>query len=217
MSDLPSLLCVQCRSIAIHDVCSRFEGVSTRPPFFECATVQSGLFVTVWGEILQCRTCGTLSFRRRFGDCSGTCDWAVYPERVDPEEISGNLPETVDRILRETLRAIDTQLFMLAAAGMRGIVEAICQQYNCTGPDLQHKISKLKTLKNGPLSPAEANSLQPIRIFGNKALHNMRRPTAVEIALAMRVVQHVLKTLYDLPRETATLRQLANKGGGTVP
>lgn len=86
--------------------------------------------------------------------------------------------------------------------------KAMCQQFGCKGQDLSQKIANLKTTKGGPLSPAEAQALHQHRIFGNGCLHHSRIPTNEELSRAMKILHHILKTLYQLPRETAALQRL---------
>jgi hypothetical protein len=116
------------------------------------------------------------------------------------------LPENVGNLYRETLNAVNDGCFTLAAAGMRIVVEAICQRYGCKGQDLQQKISRLK--RNSPLSACEANALHTHRVFGNEAVHKMQTPSGEEIVEALEVLEHVLKTLYELPHRTKKLTRM---------
>jgi hypothetical protein len=206
-----SLGCTCCRAVTEHDVKTQTDAVISRSSHLIENQKQPNLFAICRGQTLQCRHCGALSFRRGvLNDRGGVITWTVYPILLREAELDllQSLPTPVQRLYAEALQAIDAGLAVSAGAMMRAAVESMCQQFGVPGKDLAQKISNLKTGKNGPLSPAEAKALQEHRIFGNSCLHHGRIPTAEELSRAVSVLHHVLKTLYQLPKETEAFRAL---------
>ena len=160
-----------------------------------------------------------ICFRRGWADrCQpDVMYWTIYinpqPACVD----AGRLPTDISKLYGETVDATKAGCLTLAAAGMRAVVKAICQQNGCTGSDLQDKIRNLRA--NHIVSGREANALQAHRVFGNDALHHMKTPSLAEVLDALAMLDHVLETLYQLPRRTNRLlcRRDASLQGVGIP
>ena len=114
------------------------------------------------------------------------------------------LPAKVGKLYRETWQAFHCGAFTLATVGMRAVIEAVCTDRQCKGADLQQKIKKL----NRDLSAGDINLLQVHRAMGNAAVHQMETPSSAELAAALDVLEHLLKTLYELPRRVEDLKRL---------
>jgi hypothetical protein len=114
------------------------------------------------------------------------------------------LPTEVGKLYHETWQAYHCGAFTLATVGMRAVVEAVCNDRHCRGADLQHKIKSL----NGALSDGDIDLLQTHRALGNAAVHQMETPSAAELDAALDVLEHLLKTLYELPLRAADLKRL---------
>ncbi len=200
--------CRECAGFTEHALCAEFE--STEAPIAELASGERTLFASTRAQILECRQCKAISFRRGWNDGSDPdmTRWTVYPnpEQRRPCAAAPYLPGAVGRLYRETLRAIDARILTLATAGMRAVVEALCVEKSCGGQDLQEKLSKLK--KNGLLGTPEVTALQLHRDWGNGALHRMQTPSWEELLKAWTLLEHVLDSLYALPQHTQELNQL---------
>jgi hypothetical protein len=158
-------------------------------------------------QILECQRCGQFSFR---------LGWSVTPERehtwswstfINPEIDHGvpvRIPPKADKLYRETRKAFDAGAFTLAAVGIRAVIEAICKEHSCKGADLQQKIAKLKDF----LAPCEVKLLQAQRAIGNEAVHHMETPSAEELAIAFTALDHLLKTLYEIPAHIEAMTRL---------
>lgn len=87
-------------------------------------------------EILQCMNCDEICFRKKI-ITANDYDFRtgelityekVYPEPFHRNEIEdvGYLPEKIENIYIETYQAICNRMPILAAAGIRSVIEAIC-------------------------------------------------------------------------------------------
>lgn len=70
--------------------------------------------------------------------------------------------------------------------------------------DLEGRISGLQ--EKGLLTHSSAQTLQEHRYLGNSAVHELARPCADELKLAIEIVEHVLEHLYELPEKAEELR-----------
>src|SRR5690606_7418850 len=111
-----------------------------------------------WAEsyqIIECLGCENLSFRKVYGD-SEMVDYddhgnQVYEEEVNifPKYLSKGkeiehkifLPKKIRTIYEETVIALENKLFLLAAAGLRACIEAICINKKI-------KVGRLETMIN---------------------------------------------------------------------
>jgi hypothetical protein len=123
------------------------------------------------------------------------------------------LPTKVGKLHRETWQAFRCGAFTLAAVGMRAVIEAVCSDRHCKGVDLQQKIRKL----NGALSAGDINVLQTHRALGNAAVHQMETPSSAELTAALDVLEHLLKTLYEMPLRAADFKRLRTERLSGIP
>jgi hypothetical protein len=198
--ELVRVRCPSCSALTEHKIQRELETTAAPVPELD----PQPLFVCVRAQILECQVCANICFRKGWSSATEVSDqtrWAVFPgpEERKPFAAADLLPESVGRLYRETLQTINGRSFTLAAGGMRAVVEAICQQQGCKGQDLQQRISKLKG-SGGVIGTREASAMnRHIRVWGNEALHRMRQPSPAEIYEALEILEHVLRTLYELP------------------
>jgi hypothetical protein len=166
-------------------------------------------------QIVQCLGCKSISFRRASsnsedyypidhdGNYEYSIDESLYPSRIEGIKGLGDdthyLPSNVRRIYDETLMAMSNQAPVLAAIGLRALVETVCKEKNATGKDLLSKIDSL--VGKGVLTPAGAAILHKIRTLGNAAAHEVKPHSDKQLGLAMDIVQHLLKDVYILPKQ----------------
>lgn len=166
-------------------------------------------------QVLQCCGCDDVSFRHT-NQYSEDIDYetgelidneVLYPNRFEgrsPIENYDDFPPKTRRIYQETLKALNQNAFILAAIGLRAIIESICVDQNTPGENLQKRIDKLA--ESGLLSTMQAEFLHAHRFIGNAAAHEMIAPKAVEIVAALDIAETLLKTIYILPGVAKSLK-----------
>ena len=126
--------------------------------------------------------------------------WRVFPTPVDGRHVMENsheLPFEVACVYREVIDAINGKLSLLAAMGLRALIEAICIERNVTGNNLMERITGLAS--NGVLSRRDAEILHQIRFLGNSAAHEIRIAPPGEILAAFEIGESMLKSIYVVP------------------
>jgi hypothetical protein len=195
--------CGNCAALTEHRARREFETTACTAPELERG--HGRMSAATYAQILQCRCCGDICFRCGMAERSqpDVIYWTMYINPDPAHADADRLPENVGKVYRETVEAIKAGCLTLAAAGMRAVVEGVCQQNGCTGSDLQDRIRNLRA--NHIVSGREASALHAHRVFGNDALHHMKTPSLEEVLDALAMLDHVLETLYQLPRRTNRL------------
>lgn len=102
----------------------------------------------------------------------------------------------------------------LAAAGLRAVAEAICIEQGCVTGSLKQKIDALVT--NGTLSRRDADYLHQHRFLGNEAVHQLSAPPEDEFGIALKILEHLLETIYIVPHLGSRLRKMRSSRGAQV-
>lgn len=181
-------------------------------------------------QIIQCQGCDTISFRHVnwFSEDVGPYDdgttESIYPERSERSlsvKRFRNVPATLSSIYRETVECFNYEINTLCAAGLRAIVEGICADQGIPdGPvevpmkggstkivrknNLQGKIAGL--YEKGILTEPHSKILHEHRYLGNEAIHDLNQPSSDELKLAIEIIEHTLKTLYEISEKGEELR-----------
>ena len=165
-------------------------------------------------QIVQCQGCKSVSFRSAGTGSDdywqvdeGGYEYAIseklFPPRIEGRKGLGDdalyLPSTVKLIYEETLTAMSAQAQILSAIGLRALVEAVCKERQAQGADLFKKIDSL--VGQRVLTPAGAAILHRIRTLGNAAAHEAKPHNERQLALAMDIVEHMLKDVYILRKK----------------
>jgi hypothetical protein len=110
--------------------------------------------------IIKCCGCDRVSFYSKFIDIEAGMyndegQWeAVEIEKHYPE-INENIveikdfqlvPPIVSQIYNETISSIKSKSYIISGAGMRAIIEAVCNDKNILGKDLKNRISKMVSM-----------------------------------------------------------------------
>lgn len=197
--------CIKCSGRTIHEVVASVDRSGDEPDrhlywYHKC-------------QIIMCKGCKTLSYREISYTNEdyvqvGEDKWELqaseklFPSRIEDRKDLGEnvfyLPSDLRRIYKETAEALINDLPILAAIGLRAIVETVCKEKNASGNDLNQKINDL-ALKH-ILTPSSAEILHKVRSLGNKAAHEVQPHTLKQLSLAMGVVEHLLKDVYILPK-----------------
>ena len=165
-------------------------------------------------EVIICLGCDTLSFRNA---SSNSEDYGIHDgqpierEEIYPSRIIGRspiseeyyLPEKVRNIYKETHAALCSKLKILAGVGIRGLVEAVCQEEKAEGTNLKEKIDDLAT--KGVLTSINADTLHKTRFLGNKSAHELQIAKDQELGIAFDIIENMLQTLYVIPKKAQFL------------
>lgn len=166
-------------------------------------------------RIVKCRGCGHVTFRYVFSDFENAFptsddewdvprDIEIYPKFLkNHRELDGfyNIPEVVQDVYNETLSGIREGAGILAGLGLRGTIEAVCNDQRITGKNLEIRIARLAT--QGLISQRDAERLHAIRFLGNDAAHEILKPTKAQISVALKIVDHLIASVYILEAEAA--------------
>jgi hypothetical protein len=107
------------------------------------------------------------------------------------------LPNKVRVVYEETLKALSNKAPILAAIGIRAVVEAVCKDKGCTERNLEKNIELL--VKKGHLASDQADFLHLQRFMGNAAAHEIEPPEQDELTAALDIAENLLANLYVLP------------------
>lgn len=166
-------------------------------------------------EILKCRGCHAISFRRVVRDYESAYpiderndEWHVpedvtnYPSILEGHKELGairEVPGIVRDIYTQSVQAIKEQSNTLAGIGLRATIEAICNEQSINGRTLEKRIDSLA--KGGLISQKDAERLHAIRFLGNDAAHEIKRADAENLLIALRIIDHLLINIYILDSE----------------
>jgi hypothetical protein len=159
-------------------------------------------------SIIECLGCETISFLEIYGDTNmvgtnekGETDYffnkTIYPyysENVDELECSHYIPSPIIEIYNETLSAYKSNCYILAAGGLRAIIEAICNHLKIKKGNLAERIDLLHD--KGYLTIGESKRLHSIRFLGNDALHEIENPKKESLIILFEIVNHLLDNLF---------------------
>lgn len=164
-------------------------------------------------QIIECLGCNTKSFRDVFEEVEhafqiGENEWevptsiTVYPRFIRNHSSLDSeyyLPSIIRQIYKEVILSFQEDALILAGLGLRGTVEAVCKDLEIKGHNLETKISELATA--GYISSKDAERLHGIRFMGNDAAHEIKRPEVTHLSVALKIVEHMLSSIYILPKE----------------
>jgi hypothetical protein len=167
-------------------------------------------------QICKCAGCNDIRFRIESSN-SEDIDYrteepevkeSVYPESKESSRSSietFDLPDSIGRIYKETVIAFNAGALILAGGGLRAIVEALCQDKNVQGGNLQDKIDNLA--RQGFLASPQADLLHEERYLGNAALHEIVAPSKLDVQDGFDIIDTLLTTIYILPDKAERLRE----------
>jgi hypothetical protein len=166
-------------------------------------------------QICQCNGCEAIRFRYTYWNEaedyrpeSGEIEEheVLYPEAPKAERkpiLMDLFPDSVQRIYEETIKAFNAGALILAGAGLRAIVEAICLERNLKG-NLEDKIDAL--VSGGLLARTQADLLHEERYIGNAAIHEIKTPAKRDIIDGLGIIEGLLNTIYVLPEHAKRLK-----------
>jgi hypothetical protein len=162
-----------------------------------------------WGEyqIVQCGGCGEISFRHVYSSSEEPQETEErYPNPDVRKPIDGftSFPKKTRWIYQETLKALSNDTPILAAIGLRALIESVCKHQKTTANDLKGRIDQLIGL--GLLTKTQADFLHQHRFMGNEAAHEIESPDSDDLDLALDIAETILKTIYVLPKKADRIR-----------
>ncbi|MHB1320801.1 MAG: DUF4145 domain-containing protein [Acidithiobacillus ferrivorans] len=126
--------------------------------------------------------------------------WKTYPHSLgerQPMVESPQLPGKIRSIYLEIIGAMNAQLSVLSAIGLRALIEAICKDRGVSGTNLEKLIDGLEAA--GILARAQAEILHGHRFIGNSAAHEVVSANPKELVAALEIAETILRTIYILP------------------
>lgn len=190
------VVCPSCARITVHAVVAAVDVVTSD----ENADWDSGF------QIIKCNGCERFSFRefwchpQRHPDDPHALTEHLWPNRVEGLrhlERRDALPPKIARLYGETFQALSSGQPVLAATGLRGLIEGICKDKQAPGRNLAEQIDGLVEL--GVLAKANADTLHRVRFLGNSTVHELEAPETAELEAAQTIVHNLLETVYVVP------------------
>jgi hypothetical protein len=171
-----------------------------------------------WSEdflVVKCMGCGNVSFRKEsFNEDSYVetdtgefdPDISIYPlvlkNRNSLDDVH-MLPFHIQIAYEESVKALKSDCRLLAAAGFRAVIEAVCNDKGIKGRDIEKKINNLYS--NGFLSKTETVRLHGVRFLGNDSIHEIEVPSEGKLNSALRIIEHLLLNLYIIDKTISDL------------
>lgn len=207
--DKKKLFCNACRRITIHELavaCDRNETESV--PWDDGE--EWPLFLEEWRYSLWiCRGCESAVLEERYSfdrevNAQGKRIYA-YKYHPTPEAAAVRKPkkfEHIDQRLNrayvEVVAAQNAQLHIVAAMGVRAMLEGICVEQGIddkTAWGLTKKIALLQERSNVPAGIVDG--LMKMKVVGDGAAHFLRKPTGETIAVLVDLLEALLTHLYE--------------------
>lgn len=165
-------------------------------------------------QILKCGSCNEYAFRKYDIWCDDAPDFpelniSVLPKRgsstIKPIETFHNVPQHIISLYKEVIEAFVNEVNILCAGGIRAVLEAICiDKYvkkgtipeEGTKESLKGKIYGLH--EKGFITLSHVGILIHHQYLGDKALHQLERPSKEELEIAIDIIGDTLISIYDL-------------------
>lgn len=117
------------------------------------------------------------------------------------------LPEHIRRAYHQTNEAFDHELYVLAAVGLRALLEAIVadkipeSEYSAS---IQSKVDALRK----HFAREVIDTLHDFRFMGNKAVHSLFEPARLDIHRALNVIEGIMTFFYDVEDSASSFKKL---------
>lgn len=195
--------CRSCKSSTKHKVIG-YKSIESNPEYYHDETKYF---------FLECNGCTSVSLRKEHHDYEayhqiGPDDYEhpisveIFPHYIkdhSPIECLLEVPNIVERIYNESLLAIQEGAFTLASLGLRATIEAICNDKNVVGKNLEIRITAMQ--KSGMISKSDADRLHAIRFMGNDAAHEIKKAKEQSVLIALKIIEHILLSVYVFEQE----------------
>lgn len=176
----------------------------------------------IWGyqefQIVKCLGCDHVSFQLEicdetdetydeYGNTVYISRYISYPDNglkeAESLDFYHTIPEDLNAIYRESLRAYKAGSYRLTAAGFRATIEALCTDKEIAGKNLESKINKL--CQKGIITRKDRDRLHAIRFIGNDSIHSIKTPNLQHLELVLEIINAVIYNLYVLDNKALAL------------
>jgi hypothetical protein len=204
--------------------------------------------------ISQCMGCDTINFIKDYDDVS--MHFSIYDENghghehidIDditvypPEPINNkgteniyhivefqHLPEVLGTLYKQVVANFELKHYLLAAAGLRMIIEGICNDLSITkgyviddetgkiildGEGNQVKSSNLNgkingLVEKGVLTEGQTAILHIIRKLGNQTVHKLNNPKRKIMVSSLEIVEQTFRNIYELQKYDTLAKQFS--------
>ena len=160
-------------------------------------------------EVIKCLGCDNIQYRTTYQDESmiihdpyEDSEYAYDEKNYFPKNIKAHIlvdkyyyiPIKIRVVYIETIEAMKNNCYLLAAVGLRAIIESICREQKISGKNLEQKINSLS--RNKLITETDSNRLHSIRFLGNDSVHEMEVPKEGKLRVALKIVENLINSLY---------------------
>lgn len=198
----PKVMCRHCQQVTWHTILSDSGGTSYdddndfwyREKFFTlkclgCDTVCL-LVESAFSEDYDPET-GEVSVQRVIHP-------SPFKDTREPIELLYYVPTSISNLYQESIRALNYKLFILAAMGVRSLIEAIAIDQGISSRGLSSKIQGM--LNDKIITPKEKIHLDVVKDMGNLAVHEIKKHHVLDISLGLDILETLLQILYIYPK-----------------
>lgn len=165
-------------------------------------------------RLVKCKGCDTVSFNlekngtayeQYDNDYGGEVmipEYISYPKHESEQSTINDswcLPAQIYVPYYESINAINNKAYLLAALGLRMVVEALCLAKGAAGRNLEQKINDLKD--KGLITAADCERLHEARFMGNESAHEIQTPDRDKLLIVLEIVNGMLNNLYVLDKK----------------
>lgn len=165
-------------------------------------------------RLVKCKGCDRVSFNLEktgtayelyddeYGGEREVPEFTSYPQQegeITPIDDSWSLPSQVYVPYYESINAINHKAYLLAALGLRMVVEAVCQDNDTIGEKLKLKIDNLRD--KGIITAADCERLHEARFMGNESAHEIQTPDRDKLLIVLDIINGMLNNLYVLDKK----------------
>ena len=144
-------------------------------------------------------------------------NFAYFPKRsrnVWAAKTYSKLKPELTAIYQEAISCYNAGALILCTAGLRALLEGICQDKRIKGRNLKAKIDGLNAiLPNKNI----IKNLHHFRFMGNDAIHELTSPKPGELTLAISVIEDLLNVVYEMDYKASQLRELRRSNKSKAP
>jgi hypothetical protein len=167
-----------------------------------------------WYSFWKCDGCGTCTLEAAVTGAGmydknneAIYEYTYFPKRqIYDRKIKKftRLPHKLNKIYSETINAFNNGQLLLTAAGLRAIIEGICDDKSIGEKReiLSKKIPKMVLI----LPKNIVDNLHSFRIMGNMGLHELEEIDRNDLEIAIEVIEDLLNFIYDLEYKTAKIK-----------
>lgn len=200
--------CAECKRITNHEVLFKHSTHS----------LDSDYWWTQDYMIVKCCGCGSVGHCNAVAE-EGNIDYDedgieflvteynVLPnplKKIEPID-TYDLPIEIRKVYKETIDCINRDNLILAAAGCRATIEAVCHNQNIKGQQLETMINNLAQQRI--ITKKDRDHLHAIRFMGNDSIHDAKEYDIQELVIVAKILNTILTSLYLIHEEFLKLKE----------